>query len=266
MRNEIQNPYIDIEAGRQLVVSPELGKLKGAGEIVPEEREDEPIIGAAAREFTQEALLHPERYEYIAQYVKTLADHFGLESPMIMDFGSGPSILTSMIAKLIPRANVLGIDLSQDMLDLAAQTIVQFDVHDRVQLYKQDVRDVFKSAPEPADIVVSRNMLHRLTSLEEGLMRMTRVAKSEGGMIFNTSFRRVSDLDKDGQLKFVQAVQERNDFPSLQEAYVLAYLNAPTLEEYEKAARRVAHSVDAEDMWVQPGENNEVNVYIRKKR
>jgi tRNA G46 methylase TrmB len=82
------------------------------GIIVPDHREEEPMRGLSAKEFGDEAKLHPERYEHIVHAVKKLADDSNITNPLVVDFGCGPGVLTSMIAKAIPHARVIGTDLS----------------------------------------------------------------------------------------------------------------------------------------------------------
>jgi len=233
------------------------------------DRENEAIEGQAAKEFAEDARLHPERYLYIAQYVKKLVEHYRIENPLVMDFGAGPAELTRMIAEEIPSARVVGVDISQDMLDIAAQNIIEHGLEKRIQLVRHDIREVHGDASELADIVVSRNMLHRVASLQEGLLQMARATKEKGGIVFNTSFRNVSRLDsrmdKMRQAVWVREFNRRNGFPALQEAWALAYLNAPTLEEYEVAATNVAELINADEMRVEAGYMNEVNVLLRKR-
>jgi ubiquinone/menaquinone biosynthesis C-methylase UbiE len=237
-----------------------------AGALVKtENREDEAIIGQAAKEFGEEGKLHPERYDYIAKHVKEMVEKNGLKNPLIMDFGSGPGLLTSMISKEIPEARVIGVDLSDDMLAIAKSNIESQGLEKRIQLVSYNVKEVSGNSGQLADIVVSRNMLHRLDSLEAGLMSMIRSAKDHGGMVLNTSFRNLNDLNPEEQQKWIQAFHERDGYPKLQEAWVLAYLNAPTLAEYQTVAKRIAENIDAKEMMVTAGDHNEVNIFFKKK-
>lgn len=208
--------------------------------IVPLHREEEPMKDLSAQEFSDEAKLHPERYEHIAQMVKKVADESEVTNPVIVDFGCGPGVLTSMIAKLIPNATVIGTDLSEDMLKIARK-----NAHDQnlnIEFYRHDSHKVFSLEGKTIDILVSRNMLHRLASLEAGLTAMAGTVKKDGGIVLNVSFRNLNDLDSGAQKHFVTEFQIRSDFPRLQEAWVFALLNAPTLNQYKDAARKAAEA------------------------
>ncbi len=182
-----------------------------------------------------------------------------------MYFGSGPGILTTMIAEKNPGSRVTGIDLSEDMLEIAKQNIEEKHLEPRVKLVHYNVKEVQGNTGELADIVVSRNMLHRLEVLQEGLLAMARASKEKGGIVFNTSFRNLNDLDQSGQKRWVKDFHERDGYPALQEAWVLAYMNAPTLSQYEESAKKVAEIIDADKLQVQAGNFNEVNIFLKKK-
>ncbi len=250
----------------------------GGVEIRGADREDEAIIGEAAREFAVEAAMHPERYRYIAEYVKRAIEKHRIQDPLIMDFGAGPGILTAMIAEELPTARVIGVDLSADMISIARENIEAEGLEKRIQLVHHNVKDVYGNAAELADMVVSRNMLHRFDNpLQEGLMSMARAAKEKGGMVFNTSFRRLDDPAPgmaERQEQWKKDLQERKQYfaekddedgKGLIDAWILAYIHAPTLEQYQVAAAQVAEQIGAEECEVREGRNNSVEVFIRRR-
>src|SRR3989344_3550692 len=113
------------------------------------ERDDEAITGQAALEFSEEAKLHPERYDYLARYLTSLIKTYNLRH--IMDFGCGPAILTSMVAGRNPNVSITAIDLSGDMLIQAGR-----NTHtQQTQLIRYDIKRVFGNAPDLADLVFS---------------------------------------------------------------------------------------------------------------
>lgn len=234
-------------------------ELTGLARAQLQDRETEAITGNAALEFSVEAKTHPERYQYLADYITRLFAYYNLRR--VMDFGCGPGILTAMIAKQNSEAQVVGIDLSVDMLTHAELNTQGSDV----PLVHFDVKQVYVNASELADIVISRNMLHRLEVLQEGLMAMARACKPKGGIVFSTSFRNLNDLGETGQKRWLRDFHERDGYPALQLAWVLAYLNAPTLQQYRASAKKVAYALDAEDLRITAGKRNEVNIFLRRK-
>lgn len=240
------------------------GRVLGLGRAISLVQDDEPIIGQEATEFSREAVLHPERYQPLVRMVRTLIERSGLKSPRIIDMGCGPAILSSMIAKEIPTAQVTGVDLSEDMLAIASATAQTYRVADRLNLYQHDMRLVATGASALADLVVSRNMLHRVEGLTDALYKLVSAAKPNGGMVCVAAFRQVSDLDPKGQAAFVAAVRERKGEENLVRAFVRAHLTAPSLEQYRQAALAVAAQLDVAEMRVWAGKSNNVGVYFRR--
>lgn len=252
---------------RALVEGGGYGTYLGLGQIVSLSRDHEPIVGDEASEFSREAAHHPERYRPIVRFVRDLCDRAGLTAPHVLDFGCGPAILSAMIARAIPGAHVTGVDISRDMIDLAAGTLQTFGVAARMTLHHHDARLVARETDCLADLVVSRNMLHRLDGLGDALTRMVSAARPRGGMACITAFRQVSDLGPAGQAAFVAAVRERrgtHDVENLIRSFVRAHLSAPTLEQYRRAAGTVARHLNVREVRVWAGKNNNVCLYFQR--
>jgi 2-polyprenyl-3-methyl-5-hydroxy-6-metoxy-1,4-benzoquinol methylase len=244
----------------EIIKSHGWGSLKD-DRIVPLHREEEPMKDLSAQEFSDEAKLHPERYEHIAQMIKKLADESGVKNPVIVDFGCGPGVLTSMIAKIIPNATVIGIDLSEDMLKIARKNAEEQNLN--IDFFQHDSHKIFSLEGKDVDILVSRNMLHRLASLEAGLTAMANTVKKQGGIVLNVSFRNLNDLDAEAQKHFVPEFQIRSDFPRLQEAWVFALLNAPTLSQYQTAAKKASEATELKSVKVSTDHFHEVYVTLK---
>ena len=165
-----------------------------------------------------------------------------------------------MVADRNPSVWITAIDLSGDMLIQAGR-----NTHtQQTQLIRYDIKRVFGNAPDLADLVFSRNMLHRVEILQEGLLAMARACKRGGGIMFSTSFRNCNDLDAGGRQRWVADFNERDGYPALQRAWTLAYQNAPTLAQYQAAARRVAYLVDANVLQVMGDKCNAVNIFLKR--
>jgi ubiquinone/menaquinone biosynthesis C-methylase UbiE len=83
----------------------------------------------------------------------------GLQDGRVLDMGSGPGHLAIGMAHLAPKLAVIGLDLSDPMLDLAAANAAGAGVGDRVTFIKADAADV----PYPDgsfDLIVSTLSLH----------------------------------------------------------------------------------------------------------
>lgn len=203
-------------------------------------RDDEPIIGSAANEFALEAESHPERYEFLSDWLAEELSKQPQNTRLILDVGSGPGILTQSVAGKMIDCEILGIDISPDMLKIAERN----NKLDNVNFVFGDARQAHEITPRPADAAISRRMIHRVDDLEKTLESIARTLKT-GGFLLNFSFRKPTNI-KD-QKSFLEAAERRSDFENLYSAFVKAVLNAPTTEDYERACRNVAHKLNLKD-------------------
>lgn len=234
------------------------------GRIIPSKREPEAMTGMAAKEFAEQSAESAEKYDYIVTYLKQLIKKFNIENPYFIDMGSGPGILDEKIAKAIPTAYVKGVDLSDDMIEVAQANIEKAGLQDRVEFQKADATKVHAVLDKKADIVVSRNMLHREVDTEQALRVLVEAAKDQGGITVVVAFLNPADFSLPGLRKFIADIKDRENRPNLQKAYALAFLNAPTLEQYKEATENVANQIRAEYSSVNADERNYVNIYIKK--
>ncbi len=246
-----------------LILSKGWGQKETDGKI-KFEREEPAITGKAAQEFYEQSLARVEKYQHIVDAINNLITKYKIDHPFIIDMGTGPGLLPEKIAEAILDAKILGVDISEDMIRIAESRIQTTPLRNRIEYKKADSRRFYKQMDSRADLVVSRNMLHRLASLEDDLLSLVRASKDEGGITFVISFRNALDLDEDGLNRFIQEVKAREQYPDLQKAYALAFLNAPTLKQYEEAANRVAQEVGAESIVNPDQERNYVNIVLRK--
>lgn len=236
-------PEVIIDLGREPVAFPHQGDrhvLKTFSELEEEfcGRDDEPIIGQAALEFEAEAVAHPERYDYLARWFTREVSRGRHQPGSIIDAGCGPGILTQMVAKELSATSFVGVDISPDMVNLARRR----NGTDRVKFVQGDVRESLEIAQRPVDALLSRRMIHRVEGLDDVLGQMAEAVNPGGGIVLNYSFRRPTD--EAGQLAFIAACEERAAYKDLHSTYVRAVLNAPTLEEYIEACRRVGRRFD----------------------
>lgn len=234
-----------------IIEEPGYGQVNDV-ELNPTSVEEEAIVGLAAAEFAAEGKLHPERYQPIVDLVERAARHYHVNPRLIFDFGCGPGILTRLLGEKFPQARVWGIDKSTDMLQIAKQGVAEAQLGSHVGIYSGDIRDIPGNTGELADIVVSRNMTHRLIEdIENGLASMVQ-AVNERGFVYNQSFLRVNPSDKAARQELLAQFRARNNYAHLQEAWLLAMLNAPSYEDYERAAQRVAQRFDVQDLQIRP--------------
>ncbi len=238
-----------------------VAQFAGNGRLV-DEADDEPILGVAADGFEADAVQHLERYSPLARFVARRMARRNISRPYVVEMGPGPGVWAVEAAKAIPGAVIDAYDLSPDMVSKANRRFQQRGLAHRVRAIHQDMRDVHKGQGAAADMVFSRNMLHRLPDLQQALLAMLFAAKRDGE-VFVTCFLRVANQDAEGQRKFWANVASKAAYPELQKAYVDAHIFAHSLEEYRQAAQIVARIANARfKIWV--GDNNEIYLHFVK--
>jgi release factor glutamine methyltransferase len=79
--------------------------------------------------------------EHIVEVVKELAGlmEFGSRRPKLIDVGTGSGAIAIALAKELPTADVMAVDLSDEALEVARLNAVRLEVDGRVQIAKSDV-------------------------------------------------------------------------------------------------------------------------------
>jgi trans-aconitate methyltransferase len=113
---------------------------------------------------------------------------------LILDIGCGPADVTVRFAALFPRARVLGVDGSTEMLRLA-QKRVQYDpdLHPRVT-FKETVIP-FRNPIEKAELIIANGMLHHLHTPVDLWNTISETSKS-GTYVFVTDLLRPDSEDE----------------------------------------------------------------------
>jgi len=106
---------------------------------------------------------------------------YSLRNPLIVDIGIGPGLLSIEINKLIPNANIIGIDPSIEMLKLAKRKVVGTN-------FKKIETILTKAESIPlknnlADLVISRFSFIYWDNPSDGLTEIYRILNPGGRMI-----------------------------------------------------------------------------------
>lgn len=121
------------------------------------------------------------------EVVGMLAGH-GLETSRILDVGCGFGTTAIVIAQALPQSEVLGIDLSEPLLELASEQAQAEGLGGRVAFEKADVQKI-PYDDDSFDAVINVQMLHIVEEPIAMLDEMERVLAPDG-VLFMADIRR----------------------------------------------------------------------------
>lgn len=100
----------------------------------------------------------------------------------IMDLATGTGDLAIKLAKRIPKARVMGVDLSEKMLSVAAEKVRRQGLDDRIALYQGDAEQL-DVADNVLDVVTVAFGVRNFGDLEQGLREIHRALCSGGHIV-----------------------------------------------------------------------------------
>ena len=102
----------------------------------------------------------------------------------VLDLGCGPANQLGLVARLNPDVKFIGLDLSAEMLTMAAENLRNRGIKN-VELKECDITDLNIFKPESVDAVMSTVVLHHLpdqSALFRCFSEVSRVLKPDGGL------------------------------------------------------------------------------------
>ncbi|MBI4187367.1 MAG: class I SAM-dependent methyltransferase [Chloroflexi bacterium] len=112
----------------------------------------------------------------------------------IVDVGCGPGYLVAAVAKSFPRLHIIGVDISEEMIQQAARNVSSLGLGERVEFRQRDVKQM-PFEDNSVDFVVSTLSLHHWSESKESLEEIHRVLKPEGQFL-------IFDLRRDARQLF----------------------------------------------------------------
>lgn len=112
-------------------------------------------------------IFSPSRQEQFETFLSLLPAQQD-ESFIAVDLGCGGGALSKIILERFPNAKVIGIDVTEEMLDVARETLAPFG--ERATLKKFDLKEKqwLSEIPEKVGCFVSSLAIHHLTGEEKG--------------------------------------------------------------------------------------------------
>lgn len=148
-----------------------------------------------------------------------------LPSGRILDIGTGPGYLPIEIAGLNPNLDIVGVDLSPKMVEIARQNArkagargVKFELADGAELPYED---------GSFDLVLSTSTLHHWRDRKKIFNNINRVLKKGGGC-------RIYDLRRDADRNEIRATLKRPDGRPGYLRWAFKFHGLKTVEYFEK--------------------------------
>ena len=123
---------------------------------------------------------YPTLYENLAKIIKKNLPQL-LSKPLIVDLGAGPGLLSAEIQKLMPETNVISLDVSIKMLEMAEKRAFKDDFRKFGVILSMSENIPLKS--NSVDIVVSRFSLPYWEQPEASFAEIFRILKPGGRVV-----------------------------------------------------------------------------------
>lgn len=116
------------------------------------------------------------------------AVELGPEAGCVLDAGTGPARIPILMAKMRPQWQIVGIDLSHNMLKVGRQHLAREQLGDRVTLEVVDAKQMPYGTGQ-FDCVVSNSIVHHLPDPMPFFRELKRVLKPNGGIFLRDLLR-----------------------------------------------------------------------------
>ena len=100
----------------------------------------------------------------------------------IMDLATGTGDLAIKLAQVMPKAKIMGVDLSENMLAVAAEKVRRKGLDDHIALYQGDAENL-EVADGVLDVVTVAFGVRNFGNLEKGLSEIMRSLRSGGHIV-----------------------------------------------------------------------------------
>lgn len=101
----------------------------------------------------------------------------------IMDVATGTGDLAIAMAKRVDRIQILGVDLSEEMLAVARAKVRKQGLEERIMLEKGDAENLVMVADESVDAVTVAFGVRNFENMEQGLRELYRTIKHGGKLV-----------------------------------------------------------------------------------
>ncbi|MBL8607862.1 MAG: class I SAM-dependent methyltransferase [Myxococcales bacterium] len=111
----------------------------------------------------------------------------------VLDVGTGTALIPIELCRLSPRAHVVGVDLSEEMLAIGRENVARAGLEARVELARLDAKQTGRARGE-FSAVVSNSIVHHIPEPLDALREMHRLVAPQG-VLFVRDLCRPVDLE-----------------------------------------------------------------------
>ena len=101
----------------------------------------------------------------------------------ILDVATGTGDLAIAMAKRVDRTQIMGVDLSEEMLAVAREKVRKQGLEERIMLEKGDAENLVMVATESVDAVTVAFGVRNFENMEQGLRELYRTLKPGGKLV-----------------------------------------------------------------------------------
>ena len=150
----------------------------------------------------------------------------GASTGHFLDVGTGPAQIPILLAKACPNIQITAIDLSEEMLKIAEQHVIDAGLRNRITLQLVDAKDL--PFPDKSfDGLISNSIVHHIHDALKALIDMGRVVKPKGLVLIRDLIRPETIADAQGFVEKYAA----DDTPYQQKLYYDSFLASFTIPE-----------------------------------
>lgn len=118
----------------------------------------------------------PELYTEITQLI---TKHITKKNPIILDVGMGPGLLSDAICKFLPKSQVVGVDPSDTMLNIA------YKEGKNAYSVVKGISEYLPFCTESVDVIVSRFSLPYWSNPQQSFNELFRILRKDGYLIMD---------------------------------------------------------------------------------
>ena len=176
---------------------------------------------------------------------------------IVLDLACGPGLITTEVAKKNPK-KVYGMDITQDMLNIATEHAKENNVLDQIEFIQGNVEQL-PFDDNSLDIVITRWTFHHFDKLQTVLNEIYRVLKPQTGKLVFLEFCAPNNTEHEGILNAFHTIRDPSHVWAYSEdGWIDALKNSAFKDETINIVDRFSTKMNWKEFieWTNPDEND----------